>query len=201
MAKACATESSATFYFVSSADLVSKWVGESERFVKQLFQMARETVPSIIFIDEIDSLCSTRKDSDNESSTRIKTEFLQQMQGIASPKDGILVLGATNLPWNLDAAILRRFQLRINIPLPDREARVQAFKIHLVNVPHTITEEQFQWLGSKTGQFFSQSDIKVIVQDAKFEATRLLRKARVFQKVSLFAYFHNQYSKHIDNLV
>lgn len=182
LGKAVATECSSTFYFVSSADLVSKYVGESERYVKQLFQMAKETIPSIIFIDEIDSLCSTRKESDNDSSTRIKTEFLQQMQGVASPKDGILVIGATNLPWQLDGAVLRRFQRRIYIPLPDESARDVAFDIHLKNVPHSISKEQFEWLANQT-QGYSQSDIKVIVQDAKFEATRLLRNANYFQKV------------------
>lgn len=183
LAKACATECNSTFYFVSSADLVSKWVGESERCIKQLFQMARETTPSIIFIDEIDSLCSVRKESDNEASTRIKTEFLQQMQGISSPKEGVLVLGATNLPWQLDAAILRRFQRRIYIPLPDEPARAQAFEIHMKDVPHSLTEAQFAWLATQTRGYFSQSDIKVIVQDAKYEATRLLRQATHFRKI------------------
>ena len=76
-----ATEANSTFFNVSSADLVSKWLGESEKQVKQLFETAREHKPSIIFIDEVDSLCASRSDQESESARRIKTEFLVQMQG------------------------------------------------------------------------------------------------------------------------
>lgn len=73
--------------------------------------MARANKPSIIFIDEVDSLCSSRSDNESESARRIKTEFLVQMQGVGHDSDGILVLGATNIPWILDAAIRRRFEV------------------------------------------------------------------------------------------
>jgi vacuolar protein-sorting-associated protein 4 len=76
--------------------------------VKELFDMAREKKPCIIFVDEVDSLCSARSDTESESSRRIKTEFLVQMQGVGNDNDGILVLGATNIPWALDSAIRRR---------------------------------------------------------------------------------------------
>ena len=83
-------------------------MGESERLVKQLFQMARENKPAIVFIDEVDSLCGSRGEGESEASRRIKTEFLVQMNGVGHDDTGILVLGATNIPWQLDNAIKRR---------------------------------------------------------------------------------------------
>jgi vacuolar protein-sorting-associated protein 4 len=90
-----------SFQFVST-------IGVPSRLVKQLFTMARETKPSIIFIDEVDSLCGTRGEGESEASRRIKTEFLVQMNGVGNDDTGVLVLGATNIPWQLDNAIKRR---------------------------------------------------------------------------------------------
>lgn len=98
LAKAVATEANnSTFFSVSSSDLVSKWLGESEKLVKNLFELARQHKPSIIFIDEVDSLCSSRSDNESESARRIKTEFLVQMQGTSQNSRLIYVYIAHSL--------------------------------------------------------------------------------------------------------
>eukprot|EP01119_Soliformovum_irregulare_P019826 TRINITY_DN6357_c0_g1_i1.p1 TRINITY_DN6357_c0_g1~~TRINITY_DN6357_c0_g1_i1.p1 ORF type:complete len:363 (-),score=86.43 TRINITY_DN6357_c0_g1_i1:180-1268(-) len=175
LARAVATQCKSTFFSVSSSDLVSKWVGESERLIRKLFDMARSEKPSVIFIDEIDSMCGSRKESDNDSSTRIKAEFLAQMDGVGKAMDGILVLGATNLPWALDTAILRRFERRIYIPLPDTRSRMSMIPILLKKTPHSLSDDQLVTLADAT-QNFSGSDLKVLVNDAKYEAARFLMK-------------------------
>jgi vacuolar protein-sorting-associated protein 4 len=151
LAKAVATEADATFFSVSSSDLVSKWQGESERLVRNLFDMAREKKPSIVFIDEIDSLCGARGEgSESESSRRIKTEFLVQMQGVGKNSDGLLVLAATNTPWEIDPAMRRRFEKRIYIPLPEPHARETMFKIHIGDTPNSLTPGDFGELAART---------------------------------------------------
>jgi vacuolar protein-sorting-associated protein 4 len=171
LAKACATEAEGTFFAVSSADLVSKWLGESERLVKQLFKMAREARPAIIFIDEIDSLCGSRSEGENETSRRVKTEFLVQMQGVGNDMEGVLVLGATNVPWELDAAIRRRFEKRIYIPLPDIHARTAMFKLRLGKTPNCLTEDDFFELGKAT-EGYSGSDVTIVVKEAMMMPVR-----------------------------
>ncbi|CAN4114389.1 unnamed protein product [Withania somnifera] len=161
LAKAVATEADSTFFSVSSSDLVSKWMGESEKLVSNLFQMARESSPSIIFIDEIDSLCGQRGEgSESEASRRIKTELLVQMQ-----------------------AIRRRFDKRIYIPLPDLKARQHMFKVHLGDTPHNLTESDFEQLARKT-EGFSGSDISVCVNEVLFEPVRKTQDAEFFIKSS-----------------
>lgn len=184
LAKAVATEANnSTFFSVSSSHLVSKWLGESEKLVKNLFEMGRQHKPSIIFIDEIDSLCSSRSDNESESARRIKTEFLVQMQGVGTDNENILVLGATNIPWVLDAAIRRRFEKRIYISLPESRARTEIFKLHVGNTPTTLTEEDFRTLGEKT-EGYSGADISVLVRDSLMQPVRKVQTATHFRKVS-----------------
>jgi vacuolar protein-sorting-associated protein 4 len=179
LAKAIATEADATFFSVSSADLTSKYLGESEKLVRELFTMAREAKPAIIFIDEIDSLASTRGDNESESGRRIKTEFLVQMQGVGKDTQGVLVLAATNLPWGIDAAVRRRFERRIYIPLPDAQARMRMFQIHIGSTPHSLTEQDLRVL-AETTDGYSGSDIAVLVRNALMEPVRKCQNATHF---------------------
>lgn len=182
LAKALATEAGSTFFSVSSSDLVSKFQGESERLVRNLFEMARENVPSIIFIDEVDSLCGSRSEGENESSRRIKTEFLVQMQGVGKGNDGILVLGATNTPWELDPAIRRRFEKRVYIPLPEPAARAQMFKIHIKDTPNSLTDGDFMTLAKMTDGL-QGGDISICVREALYAPVRLCQDATHFKQV------------------
>ncbi|KAM4557137.1 vacuolar protein sorting-associated protein 4B isoform 1-T1 [Fundulus diaphanus] len=183
LAKAVATEANnSTFFSISSSDLVSKWLGESEKLVKNLFSLAREHRPSIIFIDEIDSLCGSRSENESEAARRIKTEFLVQMQGVGNDNEGVLVLGATNIPWTLDSAIRRRFEKRIYIPLPEEHARSFMFKLNLGSTPNSLTDSDFVTLGKKTDGY-SGADISVIVRDALMQPVRKVQSATHFKRV------------------
>jgi len=185
LAKAVATEANnSTFLSVSASDLVSKWQGESERLVKTLFNMARKKSPSIIFIDEIDSVASARGESENDATRRIKTEFLVQMQGVGTNNDGVLVLGATNIPWQLDSAIRRRFERRIYIGLPEAPARTEMFKIHMGSTPSNLTEKDYQELGD-LAEGYSGDDCKNVVRDAIMEPIRMVQHAKKFKQINV----------------
>ncbi|TAQ87604.1 hypothetical protein B7494_g4056 [Chlorociboria aeruginascens] len=182
LAKAVATEANSTFFSVSSSDLVSKWMGESERLVKQLFAMARENKPSIIFIDEVDALCGPRGEGESEASRRIKTEMLVQMDGVGRDSKGVLVLGATNIPWQLDAAIRRRFQRRVHISLPDMPARQKMFELSVGSTPCDLVAADYRKLG-ELSEGYSGSDISIAVQDALMQPVRKIQMATHYKKV------------------
>merc|ERR1712139_94320 len=105
--------------------------GDSEKLCKMLFTVARETRPSIIFIDEVDALCSARGEGESDSTRRIKNEILVQMSGVGVDNKKLLVLAATNIPWEIDSAMRRRFEKRIYIPLPDEAAMRHLFKLNM----------------------------------------------------------------------
>jgi SpoVK/Ycf46/Vps4 family AAA+-type ATPase len=163
LARAVATESKSTFFSISSSSLTSKWHGESEKLVRALFGLAKVLAPSIIFVDEIDSLLSARSSgSEHEASRRSKTEFLVQWSDLQraaagreltakDKKEGdpgrVLVLAATNLPWDIDEAARRRFVRRQYIPLPE----------------HHVREQQIRKLIGHQHQTLSDADIQVLV--------------------------------------
>src|ERR671937_841006 len=138
LAKATAGEIDATFFRVSPADLLSKWVGEAEQNIKKLFDAAAAEKRAIIFIDEIESLVPARRDEGSSVMQRVVPQILQGMEGFDKKNvSPILFMGATNVPWQLDPAVLRpgRFDEKIYIPLPDRPARRKLLDIHLGKRP------------------------------------------------------------------
>ena len=138
LAKATAGEIDAAFFRISPADVLSKWVGEAEQNIKKLFDAAAAEPRSIIFIDEIESLVPARRDEGSSVMQRVVPQILQGMEGF-DKKAGqpILFMGATNVPWQLDPAVLRpgRFDEKVYIPLPDVEARRKMLEMYLSHRP------------------------------------------------------------------
>jgi len=168
LAKAAASECNATFFNVSAADIMVKWVGDSEQRIKALFETARENQPSIIFLDEIDALGVERTGVESAVSTRVLSQMLQMMDGMLSkPEDRIVVLGATNRPWNIDSALLRRFDKRILIPLPDVAARKEIFEVTIRKMPNfKIADDVDLNELAKLTEGFSGDDIKKLCMTA-----------------------------------
>ncbi|XP_028093778.1 katanin p60 ATPase-containing subunit A-like 2 isoform X5 [Camellia sinensis] len=177
LAKAVATECKTTFFNISASSVVSKWRGDSEKLVKVLFELARHHAPSTIFLDEIDAIISQRGEgrSEHEASRRLKTELLiqtrLQMDGLTQADELVFVLAATNLPWELDAAMLRRFEKWILVPLPEPEARRAMFE-ELLPLP---PEEKLpcDLLVERT-EGYSGSDIRLVCKEAAMQPLRRL---------------------------
>ena len=170
LARAVATESRSTFFAISASSLTSKWLGESEKLVRALFSLAKALAPSIIFVDEIDSLLSSRGgSSEHESTRRIKTEFLIQWSDLQRAAAGkqqsdkekaegdasrVLVLAATNMPWAIDEAARRRFVRRQYIPLPEAPVRAEQLKTLLGHQKHSLNWKDIQVLVELTDGMF-----------------------------------------------
>nr|CAB3478341.1 unnamed protein product [Digitaria exilis] len=174
LAKAVATECKTTFFNISASSIVSKWRGDSEKLVKVLFELARHHAPSTIFLDEIDAIISQRGEarSEHEASRRLKTELLIQMDGLTKTNDLVFVLAATNLPWELDAAMLRRLEKRILVPLPEAEARQAMFE-ELLPATSSKLEVPYNVLVEKT-EGYSGSDIRLVCKEAAMQPLRRL---------------------------
>ncbi|CAK67550.1 unnamed protein product (macronuclear) [Paramecium tetraurelia] len=178
LAKACATESECTFLFVSYCDLISKYVGESEKLIKQLFSYARQKKPCIIFIDAIDSIFSDRECASGELRS-VKTQLLIEFQDFSY--DQIIVIGETNLPWNIDMSVRKRFERRIYIPLLNHDERLILLQNKLKEIPNNLNLDQFKCLAEKL-EGYSGSDIINFIKEAQSEQIRAIQKATHFKK-------------------
>nr|XP_033480699.1 spastin isoform X1 [Epinephelus lanceolatus] len=174
LAKAVAAESNATFFNISAASLTSKYVGEGEKLVRALFSVARELQPSIIFIDEVDSLLCERREGEHDASRRLKTEFFIEFDGVQSGGDDrVLVMGATNRPQELDEAVLRRFAKRVYVALPVEETRFKLLKNLLEKHSNPLTHRELRQLSRMT-EGYSGSDLTSLAKDASLGPIREL---------------------------
>ena len=166
LAKAVAGELDADFFYIKASDVMSKWVGESEKKVAELFTKARESSKAVVFIDEIDALLPKRTGQSSTVMARVVPQFLAEMDGMDSKNDKILIMAATNVPWILDEAVLRpgRFDFKVYINVPDIEARRKIIELNL-DVP---LEENFNFdeLASLTDGY-SGADMRLICDEAK----------------------------------
>jgi SpoVK/Ycf46/Vps4 family AAA+-type ATPase len=169
LAAAVATEIDAAFVSVDAASVMSKWLGEAEKNVAQLFNQARKTAnngrPAILFIDELDSLIGMHS-NEVGGETRVRNQFLKEMDGVVDKGKNIhaYVIGATNKPWALDWPFIRRFQKRIMVPLPDHGARLNMLKLYTehLNLSSEVDLDEF----ARMAAGFSGSDIRDICQSA-----------------------------------
>ncbi|XP_074875643.1 katanin p60 ATPase-containing subunit A-like 2 isoform X1 [Buteo buteo] len=179
LAKAVATECNTTFFNISASTIVSKWRGDSEKLVRVLFELARYHAPSTIFLDELESVMSQRgtaSGGEHEGSRRMKTELLVQMDGLARSDDLVFVLAASNLPWELDSAMLRRLEKRILVDLPSKEARRVMIQHWLPPLSKSggvelRTDLDYSLLGQETDGY-SGSDIKLVCKEAAMRPVR-----------------------------
>ncbi|KAK5130063.1 hypothetical protein LTR08_002496 [Meristemomyces frigidus] len=185
LARAVATESKSIFFAISASSLTSKYLGESEKLVRALFALAKALAPSIIFVDEIDSLLGSRGgSSEHEATRRIKTEFLIQWSDLQKAAAGredkekgdatrVLVLAATNLPWAIDEAARRRFVRRQYIPLPEDWVREKQLRNLIAAQKHSMKDRDLKQLVRLT-EGFSGSDVTALAKDAAMGPLRSL---------------------------
>ncbi|WP_404813128.1 CDC48 family AAA ATPase [Infirmifilum lucidum] len=173
LAKAVATESEANFVSIKGPEIFSKWVGESERAIRELFRKARQVAPSVIFIDEIDALAPMRGlvSSDSGVTERVVSQLLTEMDGLER-LEGVVVVAATNRPDIIDPALLRpgRFDRLIYVPPPDEKARLEIFRVHTRRMP-LAEDVDLAELARRT-EGYTGADIEVLVREAGLIALR-----------------------------
>jgi len=170
LAAAVATEIDANFYSIDAASIMSKWLGEAEQNVAKLFNSARKSSndgrPAIVFVDELDSLMGNHA-NEVGGEIRVKNQFLKEMDGIMDKGKAlhVYVIGATNKPWDLDWAFIRRFQKRILVPLPDHHTRLMMLKLYSSNLQ--IEKDVDLHELARLSEGFSGSDIRDVCQSAQ----------------------------------
>jgi ATP-dependent 26S proteasome regulatory subunit len=177
LAKAVANECDTTFFNISASSLTSKWMGESEKMMRALFGVARALAPSTVFVDEIDSVLQKRGSaSENESSRRLKTEFLVQMEGAGSDAVDapVLVMAATNRPQDLDDAVIRRFDKRVLVPQPEHATRLELVRL-LLEEQHSPALSAAEWdRFAALTEGYSGSDLKNLCCDIAMAPLRAI---------------------------
>lgn len=168
LARATAGQIQANFYAIGLQDVLDMWIGNSEKNLHALFEQARSNTPCVLFFDEIDALGASRSDMRHSAGRMLINQFLQEMDGIGTNNEGILIIGATNAPWSLDTAFRRpgRFDRILFVPPPDRQAREAIFRIKLDGKP--VEQVDHAALAAKTDGY-SGADIEAIV-DLAIEA-------------------------------
>jgi SpoVK/Ycf46/Vps4 family AAA+-type ATPase len=166
LARAVATECNAEFISIGIADVLNMWIGESERNLVALFEKARHSRPCVLFFDELDALAFSRSKAQSEHTRQVVNEFLSQLDGFGADNQGVLILAATNMPWDVDSAMKRpgRFSRSVFVPPPDLEARRQIIELKLVGIPHEGIDSRA--IAAVTPHF-SGADIDGLVELAK----------------------------------
>ena len=167
LAKAVATEGGATFLSVDASTIENKWLGESEKNARAVFTLARKLAPCVIYLDEVDSLLSSREGTDESSHgtlTSVKTTLMQEWDGLRTTKDRVVVIASTNRPFDLDEAVLRRLPRRILVDLPDAQTREEIIAVNLagnrLGADVNLTQIALQLEG------YTGSDVKEVCREA-----------------------------------
>ncbi len=177
LARATAGQCNATFFNVAVSDVLDMWLGESERKLAAIFARARAAAPAVLFFDELDGLAARQHRDSTHSG--IISQFLAEMDGFAGKSSGVLVLGATNIPWAIDPAFRRpgRFDRVLFVPPPDRAARSAILRIQMTGRP-AAQDVDLDWIAAQTAGF-SGADLELLVEEAVDAAIQASLSARV----------------------
>ncbi len=181
LAKAVANESRANFIAVKGPELISKWVGESEKHIREIFKKARQVAPSIIFFDEFDSISKVRGSSLTDATERMVNQLLTEIDGVED-LEKVVIIAATNRPDLIDPSLLRpgRIDLKIEIPVPDEKARIEIFKVHTRGMP-LAKDVDIKELAKKTDNW-TGAEIEAVCREAGLQAMREYKSGKIKNK-------------------